>query len=589
MEKSSIYNKNDISENLIGFTMWLLKKKWPDSDIDLIINSINIIDNYIQNTYGLKSIYKFQNYDELSYLRKRLVNDEQFRKNHVPEIHQYIMSYDQYQRYLFNRSKTKRNLTKPVATMVQTNLHESKMRVVSDETKIIIAAILEEHFTNGIRPNSIIDINKLKRYYHEATNGEIISEDIDIPSLLNVIGIRHDEKVFSIPASGKKGLVHLLDRLISKENRLFFYDEFFDIHADFFQEMHIFSSELLKTLLPNILPSFFYLRSFFSIEGNITVESEVLRCYETAVCLSYDQVKAKLLYVPLDKIKQVLAQYSDFIWVAAEVYTHVSKVEIAGNDRHIAEDKVKDEIAERGYASLASLDVLASLELNPDLSETAVKNGLYQICFAGRYEKRGNIIAPKGKIINSVSVFRDYCLTHDHLMVYELLEFEKEINGSVHSQSLSVAYDTMVRVDKDTFVRDSEVSFDIEATDNALALFIHTGVIPLQAVTSFTSFPYINGYPWNLYLLESYCKRFSKHFMYQCLSVNSRNVGAIFRRSAGFTDYIDVLAAAVAATNIQLNEKVVGDFLFENRYVAQRTGSISKVTSKARILRERKV
>ena len=170
----------------------------------------------------------------------------------------------------------------------------------------------------------------------------------------------------------------------------------------------------------------------------------------------------------------------------------------------------------------------------------------------------------------------------------ELLEFEKEINGRIHNQSLFVAYDTMVRVDKDTFIGDSEISFDTETTDNALSLFVHTDVISLQSVTSFTSFPYIDGYPWNWYLLESYCKRFSKRFMYQCLSVNSRNVGAVFRKSAGFIDYIDVLATAVAASNIELNDKVVGNYLFERRYIAKRTGAVSKVVAKARILRERR-
>lgn len=458
-----------------------------------------------------------------------------------------------------------------------------------NEMKTVVAAILEEHFLNGIRPKSLIDINKLRGLYSDATGGESISADVDIPSLLNAIGILHGEKVYAISSSGKKHLKEWLERLIAKDNRLYYYDELYDVHADFLQAMNIFSSELLRTVLSYIFPSLHYAKNYFSTRNDVSIESEVLRCFETAVCLSYEQLKAKLPYVPLDKIKQVLVQNSDFIWVSTGVYTHVSKVKIEERERDRAKDKIIADLAEGDFASLVSLDVSASLELNPDLSETAVRNGLFQTCLADRYEKRGNIITLKGVPLNSVAVFKDYCLTHDRLTLAELLDFEKEISGRVRSQSLFVAYDTMVRVDKDTFVGDSEISFNVEATDNALALFIHTDVIPLQAVTSFNQFPHIDGYPWNWYLLESYCKRFSKRFMYQCLSVNSRNVGAIFRRSAGFTDYIDVLAAAVAASNVELNEKTVGDFLFERRYVAQRTVSVSKVTAKARILRERKV
>jgi hypothetical protein len=459
---------------------------------------------------------------------------------------------------------------------------------INDDVKISVKSVLEKCFPNGIRPKSIIDINKLRNFYREAT-GDAIPPEIEISTLLKAIGIPHGDKIFAIPSVGKKGLVELLDHLIDEGHRVFYYDEFYDVYADYLQQIHIFSAELLRTVLISLLPSLCYSRLYFSVTSSDSAESEVLRCYDEAIYCSYDQLKEKLPYVLLDKIKQVLAQNSDFIWVSTGVYTHTSKLKIDQVEQLAIERRVKEEIAEHGYVSLAAIDVLNNLELNPELSQTAVKNGLFQVCFADRYEKRGNIITPKGVTLNSVAIFEDYCLRNNRLTLGELLEFEKEINGRVHSQSLFVAYDTMVRVDKDTFVGDSEISFDIKATDNAIASFVHTDVIPLQAVTSFTFFPYIDGYPWNWYLLESYCKRFSKQFMYQSLSVNSRNVGAIFRKSAGFTDYIDVLATTIADSNIELNDRAVGDYLFESRYIARRTGAVSKVVANARILRERRV
>lgn len=457
---------------------------------------------------------------------------------------------------------------------------------VSDKTKAAIMAILEKHFSNGIRLGSIIDINKLKNFYL-AASGEELSSEIEISSLLYVIGIQHKDKVFAISSNGKKDLMRLLDRLISEDNRLFFYEEFYDAHVAFLQAMYIFSPELLKTVLSGILPSLRYSRICFSIEDCVTVESEILRRYETAVCLSYEQLKARLPYVPIDKIKQVLAQNRDFIWVNTGIYTHTSKLEIDKAEQRAIEQRIEGKIAEQGYVSLANIAVSNNLERNPELSETAVKNGLFQICLADRYEKRGNIITPKGSVLNSVAVFKDYCLSHDRLTLDKLLGFEKEISCNGYNQSLFVAYDTMVRVDKDTFVSEGEIEFDIELTDNALARFVKTDVIPLRAVKSFTLFPYVDGYPWNLFLLESYCRRFSNLLKFQCLSVNSRNVGAIFRKSAGFTDYPAVLAYAVANSDVRLREKEVGDFLFESGYVARRTGVISNVITKARMLRER--
>lgn len=88
--------------------------------------------------------------------------------------------------------------------------------------------------------------------------------------------------------------------------------------------------------------------------------------------------------------------------------------------------------------------------------------------------------------------------------------------------------------------------------------------------------------------IESYCRRFSKLFGFQCLSVNSKNVGAIYRKESGFTDYIEVLATAVADSDVDLKERTIGDFLFESGYVARRTDIIADVIAKARILRERR-
>jgi len=457
---------------------------------------------------------------------------------------------------------------------------------VSDDVKSAIISILECRFPNGIRPNSLIDVNNLRKYYCEIIGEEIPSE-IEIASLLGTIGIQHGKKIFIVTSSGKKSLVELLNRLIVEGDRLFYYDEFYDTHADFLGEIHIFSAELLKTVLTSILPSMCYSVLYFSVSINESAETEVLRCFNSKITLSYGQLKAILRYIPLDRIKQVLAQNGDFVLVNRGVYTHTCKIEIERFDLQTVEQRIKAKTAERGYISLAALDVSEIVELNPELSESAVKKGLFQKYLASRYENRGNIIVPKGAVLNSVAVFKNYCQAHDRLTLDELFEFEKKVNGSARSQSLLVAYDIMVRIDKNIFIRDGEIDFDVNLTDNALARFVNTNVIPLRSVTSFTLFPYVNGYPWNLFLLESYCRRFSNLFKFKCLSVNSMNVGAIFRKSAGFTDYIAVLVHAVANSDVRLLEKDVGDFLFDSGYVARRRGVISNVVTQARILRER--
>lgn len=452
--------------------------------------------------------------------------------------------------------------------------------------KEIVLSLLAEYFPNGIRPHSIIDINKLKALYSDVTGQEIVS--LDIPALLDAVGIRHGEKLFAILPNDKHILTELLQRLIAEGHRLFYYSEFYSAFSVILQTMNIFSVDLLKAVLVDLYPSLHFTKGYFCIKNNATIEGEVIRCFDAETCLSYEEIKGKLPYIPIEKIKQVLAQNNDFIWVHPSAYTHISKIEIVKEECEMALVSIRSEISQHGYVSLAALQFPLSIDLNPTLSDIAVKNGIFRIYFSDLYEKRGNILSPKGTALTELSVFEDFCLSHDRLTFDELQEFEKSVNGSVHSQALFVAYDTMIRADKTTFVSDGMISFDIDKVDHAISLFIRDDVIPIRAVTSFTNFPCIEGYSWNLFLLESYCKRFSKQFRFQCLSVSSRNVGAIFRRSVGYPDYSAVLAAAVSNASINLETKDVGDFLFESGYVAQRTSTITDIITQARVLRERR-
>jgi hypothetical protein len=478
-----------------------------------------------------------------------------------------------------NRKDTQKLIApKNTATITKSNYLEKELC-----DWLIYGQALED-FPNGIRPKSIIDIGKLKNLCFKVKGKDFPFDSIDIPKILASIGIRHNDKIYVIPKGTRTELINLIMQIISEGNRLFYYDKFYNVHATYLQDLKIFSAELLHSFLCELLPSLYYFKYYFTITNNVTIESELLHCFNDTICLSYEELNDKMPYIPLDKIKQTLALNSSFIWVKKGVYTHTSKFQIDYNELSAIKAKIKNELSIHNYFPLISLDLAHNLELNPELSETAVRNGLFQIGLSGDYEKRGNVITKKGNILTSSAVIEDYCLSHDRLTIDHLIDFEREINGRICCQSLFIAYDTMIRVDKNTFVSDNTLCFDIKKTDKALSMFVNADVIPLQTVTSFTTFPHIDTYKWNLFLLESYCKRFSKIYNFSCLSVNKKNVGAIFLRSKGFSDYIEVLATAVVNADIRLTEKIVGDFLFEHRYIAQRTSAVLKVINKVKQL-----
>lgn len=475
---------------------------------------------------------------------------------------------------------------KKVTTQNQPILFTEPSSSIDEDTKTTLVALLEKNFPNGIRPTSVIDINKLKEYYIDTTGKNLLSIGMDITDILEAVGISHCEKVYAIPAAGKLRLADLLYKLLAEGHRLFYYKEFYEAYSELMQEIHIFTPDLLRTVIKRLPFKFCYYKRYFVTDNEIDIESETRRCYETSSILSWEEVKAKLPFVPLSRIKHTVALNNDFIKVRKGVYAHISAVVIDDDDIDNAQRKIEREIAKHSYASLTSLNVLASLKQNPELSESAVKNGLFQNFFAVKYEKRGNIIMQKGKVPRSATVLEDFCLSKDIMKLKELVRFEKEIRGHSSLESLKIAYDKMIRTDKSTFVADNKLNFDIDAIDNALELFVVEKVIPLYAVTSFTTFPPTEGFPWNLFLLESYCRRFSRRFAFLCQLPNSRNIGAIFYRDAGFNDFIDVLAHAVALSSITMAENSVGEFLINNHYIGKKTSIIPKVITETLKLKE---
>lgn len=465
--------------------------------------------------------------------------------------------------------------------------HADLVRPRSNGVRSTVIEILNQRFSNGIRPNSIIDLNKLKKYYAEVTGKSLSEEAFDIPSTLEDIGIRHGDKVYVFSTKCKQELVELFRRLQAEGNRIFYYDEFYDAHADILQGMNLFLPELLKALLSEICPSLRCYSGHCKTDENSTVESEILRSFDTAVSLSYDQLKARLPYVPISKIRHVLACDSDFIHVTTGVYTHISNIEFDKAECGQVCSIIKNDVSTNGFASLASVRCPESLELNPELSEAAIKSGVFQVCLAKDFEKQGNIITNKGRALNSATVFESFCRSNTSLTLDELCDCEKEITGYVNNQSLAAAYRSMIRINRDTFVSDSEIQFDVAATDCALDRFVHGDVIPLRGVTSFMSFPYVSGFPWNSFMLESYCRRFSERFEFQCLTVNSLNIGAIFKKTVSFASYAEVLASAVANELIDLTPKEVGDYLVERGYIARRTNFVADVVEQAHRVRER--
>ena len=191
-----------------------------------------------------------------------------------------------------------------------------------------LTSILTVRFPNGFRENSDIEIERLKNYYRLEYGLDLPLTDTDLREAVETLGIKHAGKLFIITSDTQNTLSVLLDIVFSSGTKLIFYDAFYQKYEKWLSEARIYSPDMLKDVLRGIFPKFRFSRGYFSKKRQVTPDSEIIRCFSIDKVLNYTQISAKLPYISLTKIKQLLAQNNDFIWVSPEHYTHVSKIKI---------------------------------------------------------------------------------------------------------------------------------------------------------------------------------------------------------------------------------------------------------------------
>lgn len=156
------------------------------------------------------------------------------------------------------------------------------------------------------------------------------------------------------------------------------------------------------------------------------------------------------------------------------------------------------------------------------------------------------------------------------------------------SEVIEAANSVMVRIDKDSFIADRLISFDVDRVDSALDHIVTNEFIGMKEITTFSTFPFCR-YGWNLFLLESYCRRFSKKYRYATRRANSSNSGAVVAKNCELS-YHDIMAKAAARSERDLSKDEILDFLTETGYMERkRYSDIERLIAYAKELRERRM
>lgn len=452
-----------------------------------------------------------------------------------------------------------------------------------------LTEVLSSHFTNGYRMNSPIEMARFRSFAAKDLCEELRLTDEELKSYIAACGTSFDGKVYAVSAQAKERIKELAEDYFAGGAQAIFFAEFYAKNENWLFEASVNSEGMLIDILRRLFPKLSFTQTYFGYtDASIfaALEDEILRVWGDELLLTYGQLAERLQYIPLERIKSLLCQNGDFIWSSVETFSHVSRIEITHEERQVICIAAMRECNARGYASITDLPFGEIEERNYELSITAVHNAIYRICLSDKFDKKGKILVRKGDTLDAFTIMIKYCRTIDKCSLDDLMTCEKELTGEVHRWIPMEAGNTvLVRIDKNTYVSDRYVHFNTDIIDEAIGLFVKGNYLPLRSFTTFGAFPDC-GQTWNLFLLESYCRRFSRKFRFDTQTVNSRNAGAVIRKSCGM-DYTEIMTDAVANAVVPLKDTAVGKFLYERGYTGRSTTTkVNEIIKKAKAIRE---
>lgn len=450
-----------------------------------------------------------------------------------------------------------------------------------------ILSFVSESFPHGIRPGSIIDINKLKRIYQKKI-GEDIPVEVDVALLLTSVGLQSGEKVYFLSEDQKQSLFNLIMRIVEDGHRVIYYSELLLLHGELFESCHIYESPLMQTVLRSVFPTYIYKADCMLVDRNATEIEEITRAFGENVLMTYRQLKSLCPYLTLDVIKWTLSRSDSFVWSSPETYAYVDLIELDQAEVADIINRILPQIREEGYFSLAQLPIEESCGMNPQISSSAIRDAIYKRYMSQEFTRNGLIVKLPGIHLNSYELIKTWLKGLEQVTLTEIEEYEHELTGHHAMLGIAAASTIMVRIDHDHYVSDNFIQFDVEAVDHAISLFVTNRIIPITAITSYTSFPNVPGYNWNLYLVESFLRRFSKRFTIDGGPAQVSYVGGICSADMHFENYEDRLAHAVLQDGVSLTEEAIGRYLTEHKYILRRGKTVRKTLERAKTLNEQR-
>lgn len=488
-----------------------------------------------------------------------------------------------------------------VESPIDNSLPKSNLAPISHAFKTIninleenVLAILAKNFSNGYRLNSLIAHKRFAMYYTKeyGKNMDIYDEQMD--AIISKVGIVYNGMVYApskmIDETTKQSLFDYIENQFANGIVCIYYNVLFEHFSQQFLGQIMVDGEMLRYYLEfyNIENKYHFDEEYFSQEMSANIDiNQVVIDYVKAQggCVTEDEVSAAFEYLPREKVIEAFSSNRQKLVLSSmKTRFHIDNFQLEEIDKIVIVDFLSKEIASMQYVTFSELfGKIAEIaprviENNIQFTQTGIRTAL-SCLLSDKFHIIGGFISDYDNSVSAYDAFINLGRGRESFNISEVEVMANDFNVPINFEALAV---NNVRVSEDIFVSKDYITFDTELVDKAISRFCQNEFISILDVNTFTAFPEC-GYRWTPYLLESYLYSYSKMFILKHKAFNKTSVaGAIVRKNSCFTDYLDIMALALANADIPLDEKSSLDFLAQNGYIERRRlNTINEVIRKA--------
>lgn len=488
-----------------------------------------------------------------------------------------------------------------VESPIDNSLPKSNLVPISHAFKTIninveenVLAILAKIFSNGYRLNSLIARKRFAMYYTKEYGKNMDIYDDQMDAIISKVGIVYNGMVYApskmIDETTKQSLFDYIENQFANGIVCIYYNVLFEHFSQQFLGQIMVDGVMLRYYLEfyNIENKYHFDEEYFSQEMSANIDiNQVVIDYVKAQggCVTEDEVSTAFEYLPREKVIEAFSSNRQKLVLSSmKTRFHIDNFQLEEIDKIVIVDFLSKEIASMQYVTFSELfGKIAEIaprviENNIQFTQTGIRTAL-SCLLSDKFHIIGGFISDYDNSVSAYDAFINLGRGRESFNISEVEVMANDFNVPINFEALAV---NNVRVSEDIFVSKDYITFDTELVDKAISRFCQNEFISILDVNTFTAFPEC-GYRWTPYLLESYLYSYSKMFILKHKAFNKTSVaGAIVRKNSCFTDYLDIMALALANADIPLDEKSSLDFLAQNGYIERRRlNTINEVIRKA--------